>query len=417
MRRQWVGIGGTLGLVVLLQGLAWGQQPAPPAGRVEDRLKAVEEAVKSPALSFLKEVTFSGYVETVYTFNFEDPPSRTNKLRIFDDDGNQFTLNNIELAISRQATEKVPVGFGLVMNAGRDTRKTKAAGLGGGTTGDDNPFDLQQAYVTYLAPVGKGVTFKAGKFATLLGAEVIEAPANFNVSRSFLFGFAIPFTHVGALATYPFTDQVSATLGVVNGWDNVRDNNRGKAAIGQLSLAPVEGFTFLVNGIWGAEQASLESPKRWVVDVVATYVPPPLKALTLQANYDYGEEDRAVVVTGTAVRRDAVWQGISLIGNYDLTEKLSFAVRGEYFIDQDGARTAFAGTDIPSGLPFQSRLNVYEVTATAKYKLWQGLFTRLEYRHDQSVTAGGGKPVFDGDAGASTRERQDTIAVEVVYMF
>lgn len=414
MRRQWGGIGGALGLVVFVQGLAWGQQAAPPAGSVQDRLKAVEEAVASPALSFLKDITFSGYVQTTYNFNFEAPPSRTNQLRIFDDDANQFNINNIELAFSRQPTEKVPVGFGVVMNAGRDTRKTKALGLG---AGDDNPFDLQQAYVTYVAPVGKGVTFKAGKFATLLGAEVIEAPANFNVSRSFLFGFAIPFTHVGALATYPLTEQVSATLGVVNGWDNVKDNNRGKAAIGQVSLAPVEGLTLLVNGIWGAEQTNMESPERWVVDVVATYVPPSLKALTLQANYDYGEEDRAVVVTGTSVRRDAVWQGISLVGNYDLTEKLSFALRGEYFIDQDGARTAFAGTDLPSGLPNQSRLNVYEVTATAKYKLWQGLFTRLEYRHDQSVTAGGGKLVFDGDAVASTRKRQDTIAIELVYMF
>jgi len=413
MRRQWGGIGGALGLVVFVQGLAWGQQAAPPAGSVQDRLKAVEEAVASPALSFLKDITFSGYVQTTYNFNFEAPPSRTNQLRIFDDDANQFNINNIELAFSRQPTEKVPVGFGVVMNAGRDTRKTKALGLG---AGDDNPFDLQQAYVTYVAPVGKGVTFKAGKFATLLGAEVIEAPANFNVSRSFLFGFAIPFTHVGALATYPLTEQVSATLGVVNGWDNVKDNNRGKAAIGQVSLAPVEGLTLLVNGIWGAEQTNMESPTRWVVDVVATYTPPSLKALTLQANYDYGEEDRAVD-TGTGVRRDAVWQGISLIGNYDLTEKLSFALRGEYFIDQDGARTAFAGTATPSGLPLQSRLNVYEVTATAKYKLWQGLFTRLEYRHDQSVSAGGAKLVFDGDAGASTRKRQDTIAIELVYMF
>lgn len=413
MRRQWGGIGGALGLVVFVQGLAWGQQAAPPAGSVQDRLKAVEEAVASPALSFLKDITFSGYVQTTYNFNFEAPPSRTNQLRIFDDDANQFNINNIELAFSRQPTEKVPVGFGVVMNAGRDTRKTKALGLG---AGDDNPFDLQQAYVTYVAPVGKGVTFKAGKFATLLGAEVIEAPANFNVSRSFLFGFAIPFTHVGALATYPLTEQVSATLGVVNGWDNVKDNNRGKAAIGQVSLAPVEGLTLLVNGIWGAEQTNMESPTRWVVDVVATYTPPSLKALTLQANYDYGEEDRAVD-TGTGVRRHAVWQGISLIGNYDLTEKLSFALRGEYFIDQDGARTAFAGTATPSGLPLQSRLNVYEVTATAKYKLWQGLFTRLEYRHDQSVSAGGAKLVFDGDAGASTRKRQDTIAIELVYMF
>lgn len=414
MRQQWGRIGGGLALLVLAQGLAWGQQAAPPAGSVQDRLKAVEEAIASPALSFLKDITFSGYVQTTYSFNFEAPPSRTNQLRVFDDDANQFNINNIELAFSRQPTEKVPVGFGVVLNAGRDARKTKAAGLGGG---DDNPFDLQQAFVTYVAPVGKGLTLKAGKFATLLGAEVIEAPANFNVSRSFLFGFAIPFTHVGALATYPLTDQVSATVGVVNGWDNVRDNNRGKAAIGQVSVAPVEGLTLLVNGIWGAEQTNMESPKRWVVDVVATYVPPSVKALTLQANYDYGREDEAVDEgTVTAVLRDANWQGVSLIANYDLTEKLSFAVRGEYFIDQDGARTAFMGTATPSGLPRASRLNVYEFTATAKYKIWQGLFTRLEYRHDQSV-GGGDAPVFDGDAGPSTRKKQDTVAVELVYMF
>lgn len=414
MRRQWGSIGGALAFVVLAEGLAWGQQAAPPAGSVQDRLKAVEEAVASPALSFLKDITFSGYVQTTYNFNFEDPPSRTNRLRVFDDDASQFSINNIELAISRQPTEKVPVGFGLVMNAGRDTRKTKAAGLG---AGDDNSFDLQQAYVTYVAPVGKGVTFKAGKFATLLGAEVIEAPLNFNISRSFLFGFAIPFTHVGALATYPLSERVSATVGVVNGWDNVQDNNRGKSAIGQVSLAPVEGLTLAVNGIWGAEQGNQDSPKRWVADVVATYSPPSLKALTFQANYDYGREDEAVDEgTVTPVLRDANWQGVSLIANYDLTDKLSFAVRGEYFIDQDGARTAFMGTATPSGLPRPSRLNVYEVTATVKYKLWQGLFTRLEYRHDQSV-GGGDAPVFDGEAGPTTRKRQDTLALEVAYLF
>jgi len=396
---------------MLVQGPAWGDE-APQAGTVEDRLKAVEEAVTSPLLRFLKELTFSGYVETTYNFNLNDPPSLTNKLRVFDDDANQFTLNNTELSVSRQPTEKVPIGFGLVVNAGRDTRKTKAAGLG---AGDDTPFDLQQAYVTYRAPVGKGVTLKAGKFATLLGAEVIEAPANFTISRSFLFGFAIPFTHVGILAAYPFTDRLGVTLGVVQGWDNVKDNNRGKTAIGQVSLAPVEGLTFVVNGIWGAEQAGLESPKRWVVDLVATYTPPPFKALTLQANYDYGGEDRAVD-DGTGLLRKALWQGIALIVNYDLTEKLSFAVRGEYFIDEDGARTVLAGAG-PSGLPLQSRLNVYEVTATMRYKIWKGLFARLEYRHDQSVTKGGTRRVFDGDAGPSTRKSQDTLTAEAVYQF
>jgi hypothetical protein len=47
---------------------------------------------------------------------------------------------------------------------------------------------------------------KGGKFVTLLGYEVIEAPNNLNFSRSFLFSLAIPLTHVGALVTYPVFD-------------------------------------------------------------------------------------------------------------------------------------------------------------------------------------------------------------------
>ena len=60
--------------------------------------------------------------------------------------------------------------------------------------------NVEQAYVSYYAPVGKGLTIDFGKFVTPLGNEVIEAKDNWNYSRGILFGYAIPFYHVGRAA-------------------------------------------------------------------------------------------------------------------------------------------------------------------------------------------------------------------------
>ena len=41
------------------------------------------------------------------------------------------------------------------------------------------------------------VQWDAGKFVTPIGAEVIESQDNWNYTRSILFGYAIPFYHLG----------------------------------------------------------------------------------------------------------------------------------------------------------------------------------------------------------------------------
>ena len=66
---------------------------------------------------------------------------------------------------------------------------------------------IQQAYVSLLT--GK-VQWDAGKFVTPMGAEVIESQDNWNYTRSILFGYAIPFYHVGVRATVPVNDKVIA---------------------------------------------------------------------------------------------------------------------------------------------------------------------------------------------------------------
>src|SRR5207247_5371184 len=88
--------------------------------------------------------------------------------------------------------------------------------------------NIEEGFISYLAPVGKGLQVDVGKFVTQHGAEVIEAKDNWNYSRSLLFALAIPYYHMGVRATYTVNDKVTLMGNVVNGWNNVVENNGAK---------------------------------------------------------------------------------------------------------------------------------------------------------------------------------------------
>jgi predicted porin len=355
---------------------------------LRERLERLEMGPEGSLFQFLKTIDVKGFIDSTFNWNFNDPKDpRENRLRVFDRPANTFSLNLVQLSLERKALELNSAGFRIDMVAGRDVQFFQARGL---DTGD---FDLEQAFITYKAPLGEGLTLTFGKFVTLLGAEVIEAPNNFNTSRSFLFGFAIPFTHTGLLLNYPVTPLIDLTVGVVNGWDNVDDNNNAKTFIGRVGFNIAENLTAAVAGIYGAEQDDRDGPKRWVIDVVSTFKP--LPELTLVLNYDYGHEDEVIAIDTRLV--DAAWQGIALIAHYAFTEKFGLAIRGEYFDDKDGARTGTAQ-------------DLWEVTVTAGYKWVKNFETRLEYRHDQS-------DVRNFDREGRPAKSQDTISTEFIYRF
>jgi len=401
--------------------------PAEAPQTIGDRIKTLEDAIKStPLLGVVKDWQFGGHVAVSYNYNFNDPKSRNNVFRVFDDKANQFDINQAELWIDKPTTTESPIGFGLDFVIGRDAKKIHSLGLGI-SAGDDatksDVFDLTQAYVTYKAPIGNGLDLKAGKFVTLHGAEVIRRTGDYQISRSLLFGFAIPFTHTGIMATYAFTDWLTVTGGIVNGWDNTDDNNNDKSFHGMVTVTPLKDLSLIVGGTWGAEARfpgdDANGPKRGLIDIVATYKP--IAPLTLTLNYDYGEQDKGVfrnVATGEL--KSAVWQGIAGYAQYDLTDKFSVGLRGEYFIDEQGFRFGLASADpdpAKSGTP--TRVSIWELTLTGRYKLFDHLYASVEYRHDETTN---GLAVFDDNGldptGAQKKsDSQDTIAFELVYQF
>ena len=183
-------------------------------------------------------IQISGFVDTSYTYNFNAPQTNVNTLRVFDTRANSFMINNMELVLEKPVSAESPVGFRGDLDFGLDSKVVGAVSTGLGATA--NELDVQQMYAEYLAPIGKGLDIKIGRFVTLHGAEVIEAKDNWNFSRSWLFGYAIPFTHTGIRAAYPWTDWLTTTVGVSNGWDVVNDNNKGKTIELCAALTPTK---------------------------------------------------------------------------------------------------------------------------------------------------------------------------------
>lgn len=133
------------------------------------------------------------------------------------------------------------------------------------------------------APIGSGLTVDAGKFVTPAGAEVIETQDNWNYSRSLLFAWAIPYYHAGVRASYAVNDKVTATGFVLNGWNNVKDNNASKSVAAQVVVAPTDRVSLAATWMGGAEQTAVDGWRHMVDAIVNVTLTPRVK---LQLNAD-----------------------------------------------------------------------------------------------------------------------------------
>lgn len=373
-------------------------------------VKAGQSTVEGVVTAFAKEIEVHGGVDTSYVFNTNTPVSpnpQTNNLRVFDREANGFTLNMAQINFEKLISKESPVGFRVDLDFGNDAKFIHAAGLGNA----NDEFDLQQAYAQIMLPWSwpgiDTLSFKIGKFVTLHGAEVIESWNNWNFSRSFLFGYAIPFTHTGVRMYYkPFANiPVETYLGVVNGWDVATDNNRAKSLEAMIAVTPTDKLSFSVAGMAGAERADSNKDLRNLIDIVATYKA--TDKLTLKANYDYGwEANGASDFAGYDNEKNASWSGIALYAKYDIKDWWSIAGRCEYFDDADGVRTGFLTS---ATMPI-SDVELFEYTLTNEFRLWNNFITRLEYRYDKA-----NGQVFLKDK--VTANNQSTISAEVIYKF
>lgn len=343
----------------------------------------------APPKAWYEEISVNAFVSASYSYNFNRPDTGTNQLRVFDFDDNTFKVDVAEIVVQRAVSKPGEAGFRVDFEAGSSIpRVSSSYGL---LQGQD--VDLQQAFVTWIAPVGSGLRLDLGKFVTHFGYEVIEGYDgwNDNATRGFLFGLTLPYAHTGLKASYTFNENLAGMLEVVNGWDVARDNNTSKSVGAQLAWTPSKSVTVAGNFMTGPERASVNSDPRTTFDVVAQWKLTDLTVFTLEAVF--GSEKGAAAPGETAS-----WSGIAGYARLGLSDTFAFCLRAEVVDDADGARTGTV-----------QRLT--EVTVTPEWKATPHLVFRADLRVDWSNA-----DVFVKNDGVF-KGNQATVLVNGIYVF
>ena len=417
--------------------LVFGQEPAPSQAStqtVQERLDSLEKKVDAPSLWKTLGFKASGFVDVAYTQNFNNPNSDLNQLHIFDTSANSFMPHLAQILLERPAdaggSALDRAGFRARLNFGTDSRVTRArSNFQTGTTNDE--VDFQELYAEYILPVGNGLKIQAGKINTLIGYEVINSYENVNFSRSFMFGLSQAFTTTGIRFTYTFNPVVTASFGVVNGWDNIEDNNRGKTIEYLVALTPHERFGISWYGSYGPEQANRQfgdstsggapgnpSAKRFANGLIFTLKPTDKDTVVFEPYYVNEASNPVAASTG---KPNARWNGLAGYLIHDFTDQWSFRFRGEIFEDAGGARTCggtwnnAGGTNTCAGATNDTPATpvpqtLWEITPTLQFKPVPSLITRVEFRYDKSD-----KNVFL--YGSQPTNHQETLSFEVMYLF
>ncbi len=382
---------------------------------------------------FFQSVEVNGHIAASYAYNFNRPETNAGSqtLNQFNLNDNELSLDAVKLELGKKASEPGTAGFQLDLLFGRNAGifNQAAGSFDPGTVGDnaaDTDLFLQEAYLSYNL---RGVEFKAGKFETPLGFEVIDTNDNPNVTHGLLFTFLIPLFHTGLLAGGNVNENLSWQLGVTNGFNNTRENGDNKGVVGRLALTsgPLFASYSFYYGTLGENRVSTSSGSLVGDDEATTLINDfilqltPSDTFTTWLNVDYGKTNRRPESTGAIFNdqgTDPTFFGAALGAKANLTDKLYIAARGEFVNDDNSSRFGplFSGTPGSPGIVDFDEIDIYTATLTLGYQFTSNLLGRLELRRDKVNCDGTSCAPFRDSSNGGT-EKSDFGIVELGYSF
>ena len=410
-----------------------------------------------------KGIKLSGYVDAGYSYNFNSSANSQVYGRLGDDCASRgdFNLYAVKIALEKALTDenKAQAGFRTDVMIGEDANylanRSSPYWYASNNGQDSNSLFLEQAYVSIRAPVGNGWDFKVGKFVSILGYEVIERPANMNVTYGLLWQ-QFPLYYTGVLSSYKVDDYLDAKLGVVNGSNT--DNNTstggfqgngspgdGCAVLAALNVtAPGNNANWSNNFQWSANAENNTAALPIVSEIPgANFSSMPNGQLDASSGTGYVfiynswgnwapkfADDKLLLsfnsVLGTANTSGwggTTWYGAGAYAKYQINDWFHLASRGEYLGGNNGNKTSSAsGYNGNNGSKtFNYSLAWWEYTLTAGFNVIDNLLIRAEYRLDWGICSSGGPQLFPFNEQYYPANRESTpshyAGAEIVYSF
>jgi putative OmpL-like beta-barrel porin-2 len=315
---------------------------------------------------------YGGFVDLGYLLDFNHPVNKIFRSRGTDCHVDDVHLNMTAAYLRKQASEGSRWGLELTTQAGKDTELFGFSATAPNLGGYKFLRHLGPANVSYLAPVGQGLSVQGGVFVSLIGYDSLYARDNFTYTRPWGADFT-PYLMLGVNASYPLNEKLTATGFVVNGYWHLANANSIPSSGGQLAYKASPRVTLKQTFLAGPHQSNTSFTFwRFLSD---TIVERKGDRVTLALEYIYSGER-----VENSASAQTLMMAAQLPVHWALNSQWSVTVRPELFWDRDGRWTL-------------ARQTVKAITTTLEYRLpyrQANAILRLEHRYDDSRGADGG---------------------------
>jgi len=347
-------------------------------------LPTILMAEEAPA----QALTVSGYVETYYVRDFNDP--QNHRRPFFTYSHNRANDLSINLAMLKASVNTRNVRGNLALASGTYMRANYAA----------EPHGLQnlfEANAGVRLSAEKELWLDVGVMPSHLGFESAVGTENWTMTRS-LVAENSPYFETGAKVSYTSDDGKWFASGLLlNGWQRIKraEGNTTPAIGHQLTYKPSPSVTLNSSSFIGNDKSDRDRQMRYFHDFYGQFKLNDQWGLITAL--DIGAEEKPDNRGGYYV-----WVAPAVIARYQHSDQLGFSFRWEYFQDPHGV---IVSTGTPNGF------KTFGYSVNADYKICPRVTFRTEVRKFESKD-----DIFDDD-GRRLKDHNLMLATALALQF
>ncbi|WP_394994917.1 porin [Emticicia sp.] len=311
---------------------------------------AQNDTIKSP-------LTFTGYIETYYTYDFGNPANHTRPTFVYSH--NRHNEVNLNLGFVKAAYEKNNVRANLALMTGTYANANLVA--------EPNVLkNILEANAGVKISATKNLWLDAGIFAAHIGFESAISKDCWTLSRSILADNS-PYYESGVKVAYT-SDNAKWFLSalVLNGWQRIQriDGNNMPAFGHQITYKPNQKITLNSSSFVGSDSPDSVRLVRYFHNFYAIFQVHQRFGLTL--GFDIGLQQK-----NPKSNQYNTWFSPVLIAKFSPSARLNIAARTEYYADKNQVIIVTGS---------QNGFQTYGNSVNIDYKITDNLVWRSEYK-------------------------------------
>jgi Putative beta-barrel porin-2, OmpL-like. bbp2 len=271
------------------------------------------------------KLTVGAFVDGYFAWDFGRPASFDRSFY----GGTTFTTQparhnefNVNLAFAEVKLEAPHYRGRFALQAGTSVQSNYAGEPTNGSVSGPGLARMIQEAVVGLK-VSDNLWIDGGIFYSHMGMESWASRDNPTYTRSLVAEYS-PYYQSGVKMTWTPTDRVTAQLHVVNGWQNISENNTGKAAGARIDFAATPTSTLSYYNFFSNEAGSR---LRTFNGVGAKHT---AGILTVLGEFDIGTQQRDFGDDGPSR-----WFGFTAVAKVQAAPTVAVVVRAEGYRDRD----------------------------------------------------------------------------------